>query len=139
MALRKLTAQQVRELAQSSLLACGASHLQASAIADMLRAAEEDGCSSHGLFRLPAFLEGCAGGRVDARAVPVVSNPLPAVVRVERFKKARAAEPQRLGLWQHACLSRGLVRCDVCDLDAHYVRAFIAYSHQRLWAAAVED
>jgi len=93
MALRKLTAQQVRELAQSSLLACGASHLQASAIADMLRAAEEDGCSSHGLFRLPAFLEGCAGGRVDARAVPVVSNPLPAVVRVDaRGGFAQAAE-----------------------------------------------
>ncbi|EOD32004.1 hypothetical protein EMIHUDRAFT_462681 [Emiliania huxleyi CCMP1516] len=93
MALRKLTAQQVRELAQSSLLACGASHLQASAIADMLRAAEEDGCSSHGLFRLPAFLEGCAGGRVDARAVPVVSSPLPAVVRVDaRGGFAQAAE-----------------------------------------------
>ena len=93
MALRKLTAQQVREFAQSSLLACGASHLQASAIADMLRAAEEDGCSSHGLFRLPAFLEGCAGGRVDARAVPVVSSPLPAVVRVDaRGGFAQAAE-----------------------------------------------
>jgi hypothetical protein len=36
-----------------------------------------------GLFRLPAFLEGCNGGVVKKQAEPVVCDLLPGIVRVD--------------------------------------------------------
>jgi len=54
-----MSVETIHKLCMTTLTACGASSLHAKAIADNLSAAERDGCKSHGLFRLPAFLKGC--------------------------------------------------------------------------------
>jgi LDH2 family malate/lactate/ureidoglycolate dehydrogenase len=64
-------------------LKCGASASHAKAITEMLTAAERDGCHSHGLFRLPSFLNGCTGGLLNPAAEPEVLDLLPGVVKVD--------------------------------------------------------
>ena len=49
----------------------------------MLTSAERDGCHSHGLYRLPAFLDGCTGGVLNPSAEPEVIDVLPGVVKVD--------------------------------------------------------
>ena len=131
MALRKLTVKQVRDLAHSSLLACGASQIHATAIADMLRAAEEDGCSSHGLFRLPAFLEGCTGGKVNTKAVPLVSSPLASVVRVNACGGfAQAAEAAGLPKLVSKAKQHGVAMMGVAN--AHGMSGAMWYPAEQL-------
>ena len=114
--MRKLSLQQVRELANSSLVTCGASPLHASAITEMIYAAECDGCTSHGLFRLPSFLKGCIGGKVDVAAVPAVSSPLPGVVRVDACGGfAQAAEAAGLPLLLTKAKSQGVAMMGVTN------------------------
>ena len=79
----KLSLEEVRTFCNSSLLECGASLRHASAITETLTAAERDGCSSHGLFRLPSFLESLLRGTVDGAAEAEVAAVLPGVVRVD--------------------------------------------------------
>lgn len=67
-----LPIQKVYEICNRALLRHGASAKQANAIAKMLTAAERDGCHSHGLYRLPAFVQGCSS--VNVKAVPSVKE-----------------------------------------------------------------
>lgn len=78
-----LTLDQVHALAYEALFANGFSSEQARAIADTVTAAERDLCSSHGLFRIAFYVNALNNPRVDASAVPVVSELAPAVVRVD--------------------------------------------------------
>ena len=54
--MKRLKLEKARELCHRCLLQQGASDLQARPITDLLIAAERDGCTSHGLYRLPAFV-----------------------------------------------------------------------------------
>ena len=87
--MRRLSISSVRKLCVSRLAECGASEAHSNAIADILTRAEADGCHSHGLFRLPAFLKGCLGPHVDARAEPLVSDIAAGAVKVD----ARGGSP----------------------------------------------
>ena len=49
-----LTLDEVHRIATEALRARGYSQRHARAIADTVTAAERDGCTSHGLFRIPA-------------------------------------------------------------------------------------
>lgn len=73
----------IESLASRALLASGFSEAQAGAIAVTVTAAERDGCTSHGLFRIPFYIAALANERVDARAVPLVHADESAVVHVE--------------------------------------------------------
>jgi delta1-piperideine-2-carboxylate reductase len=52
-------------------------------IARVLVEAERDGTASHGLFRISGYLATLKSGHVDGRAVPVVDDVAPGVVRID--------------------------------------------------------
>ncbi len=70
-------------MARLALQGQGFSEDQANAIADTITAAERDGCTSHGLFRVPFYVNALGNPGTDAKAVPVLSHPAPALVRVD--------------------------------------------------------
>lgn len=68
---------------QAALEAGGFGRVQAAALARVVAAAERDGCSSHGLYRLDGMLASARAGIVDPRAEPVAApDDGTAVVRV---------------------------------------------------------
>lgn len=75
--------QELRELATAVLEAAGASPEIAATVAAALLAAELDGIASHGLSRLPFYADQVKSGKVDGKAVPEVSCPATALVRVD--------------------------------------------------------
>lgn len=79
----RLTLDEVRELALRALLAKGFSEPQGRAIADTVTAAERDGCTSHGLFRIPFYVAALANEGVDPRAEPAVLADDTAIVHVD--------------------------------------------------------
>ena len=81
--LTRLTLEEVHALALQVLRAQGVSELQARAIADTITAAERDDCKSHGLFRLPGYVNSVRSGKVTPDAVPQVHELAPAVVQVD--------------------------------------------------------
>ncbi|EPC00419.1 hypothetical protein L861_14190 [Litchfieldella anticariensis FP35 = DSM 16096] len=74
--------EQARELALEAMHGRGFGEAEAEATVDALLAAERDGLPSHGLSRLPFYLDQAASGKVDAGAVPSVEID-GAVVRVD--------------------------------------------------------
>ena len=80
---RNLKLQQVQELAQSALLANGFSAAQAAAIADTVTAAERDECTSHGLFRIPFYVNALKNPATNAAAEPKLTVTESAVVHVD--------------------------------------------------------
>ena len=79
----RLSLEQVHALALQVLRAQGVSDPQACAIADTITAAERDDCKSHGLFRLPGYVNSVQSGKVTPDAVPQVHELAPAVVQVD--------------------------------------------------------
>jgi len=78
-----LTIAEADGLARQVLLACGLGEDHAAAVAQTMVAGERDGCTSHGLYRLLVAANSVARGVVVPDAVPVVSEPAPALVRVD--------------------------------------------------------
>jgi delta1-piperideine-2-carboxylate reductase len=78
-----LSLEQAHNLALRALLARGFSEAQGRAAADTMIAAERDLCTSHGLFRLPLYINSLTGPKVDAKAVPEMSDLAPGVLRVD--------------------------------------------------------
>lgn len=67
----------------AALRAAGCDDSHARAAAQVLVRAEEDGCTSHGLFRLPGFLAALKCGKATGDAAPDVTPLAPGVVRVD--------------------------------------------------------
>lgn len=78
-----LSLDEVHALSLKSLLAHGCDQENALAIADQTRQAEADLCQTHGLFRIPWYVNGLKSGRVDGKARPHVEQLAPAVLRVD--------------------------------------------------------
>ncbi len=78
-----LSLDKVHRLATSALGNQGASADQARAVADNVTGAERDGCTSHGLFRIPGYAASLASGKVTGDAVPTVHDLAPGVVKVD--------------------------------------------------------
>ena len=83
MTARTLTLDEVEALALSALLAAGASAISAASVARSTRAAERDGIRSHGLLYIPIYAEHLRCGKVDGTAVPQVTQPRAASIRVD--------------------------------------------------------
>lgn len=83
MADRHMTLDEVEALAKAALRAAGAQEGAAAAVARSTRLAERDGIRSHGLLYIPIYAEHLRCGKVDASAVPVVTQPRPASIRVD--------------------------------------------------------
>jgi (2R)-3-sulfolactate dehydrogenase (NADP+) len=78
-----LPADFLRELATRGLVAAGATTANATSAAAALVAAELDGLPSHGLSRLPFYAEQISRGKVNGTAVPTLSRPAAAMLRVD--------------------------------------------------------
>ena len=73
---------QARELAMAAMRGRGFADALAAPTVTALLAAERDGLASHGLSRLPFYLDQAASGKVDASAVPQLETD-GAVIRVD--------------------------------------------------------
>ena len=82
-AMINLDLQTIRDVATAALLRAGCDEANARATAAVLVRAEEDGCTSHGLFRLPGFLAALACGKARGDVAPVVTRLAPGVLRVD--------------------------------------------------------
>jgi len=78
-----LTLDEIFELAKKTLLANGCDDETASILSDLIRNAERDGSVSHGLFRLPAYVTGLKGGKINGKGKPEVKKISPSVIKVE--------------------------------------------------------
>lgn len=78
-----LSLTEVNSLATAALRGQGFSEAQAGAIATTLTAAERDGCTSHGLFRVPFYVRALQNANTNPCAVPTLDRPKAAVVRVD--------------------------------------------------------
>lgn len=72
-----------REIARRVLEASGTRADNADAVARALVAAEADGLASHGLSRLPAYADQAKSGKVDGRAVAVLTETAPGALIVD--------------------------------------------------------
>lgn len=79
----RLEPAEARELAEQALLASGAGHKAAAALAAAIIAAELDGIASHGLAYLPTYCEHLRCGKVIGSAEPRLERPKPAALVVD--------------------------------------------------------
>ncbi|MDJ0275651.1 Ldh family oxidoreductase [Sphingomonas sp. 2R-10] len=80
---RTLTLDEVRDLARATLRKVGLGEEHVVAVAETMVAGERDGCASHGLYRLLVAARSVSSGVVVPDAVPVMSEPARALVRVD--------------------------------------------------------
>ncbi len=73
----------VETIANDCLMACGASPLQAAAVARSIRDAEAEGTRSIGLGYLPWYCGHLKAGKIAGHARPVVRQPKPGAVEVD--------------------------------------------------------
>jgi (2R)-3-sulfolactate dehydrogenase (NADP+) len=78
-----MTLDEINALALAALVAAGATQEQAQPLAAAVAAAEADGIASHGLAYVPTYCEHLRCGKVDGKAVPVVSKPKPSLLVVD--------------------------------------------------------
>lgn len=120
---------ELADLATRALVNAGASRENAAAVAAALVAAELDGLSSHGLSRLPFYADQVKSGKVDGKAVPEVTRPAPAVIRVDaRSGFAFPAINAGLEAAAQAIRETGIVAVAIanshhCGVAGHHVEA----------------
>lgn len=112
-----ISVDQARELAMAAMHGRGFGEAEAAATVEALLGAERDGLPSHGLSRLPFYLDQTASGKVDASAVPQIETD-GAVVRVDA----------RHGL-AFPAVERGLEAGYQCVAQAGIAAVAIAHSH----------
>jgi len=78
----RLSLAAIRELAETVLAANGCDPSNAAAVARTVAAAERDGATSHGLFRIPGYVAALRNWRVNGAAAPSAEAVTPAFLRV---------------------------------------------------------
>ena len=78
-----MTLDALSDLARDKLRSGGLAPDHADAVAETMVAGERDGCASHGIYRLLVAVNSIRAGVVVPDAVPVVSEPARALVRVD--------------------------------------------------------
>ncbi len=79
----RLTLDEAHRTATEALRARGYSERHARAIADTVTAAERDGCTSHGLFRIPFYVKALQEANVSPDAEPTFRDLAPAVLHAD--------------------------------------------------------
>ncbi len=79
----RLPPDEARALLARVFRACGAAEASAGSVASAMVEAERIGQSGHGLRRLPTYAAQLVAGKVDGRAVPVLTRPRPAAVAID--------------------------------------------------------
>ena len=122
-------------LARDVLLAAKTSPENATIVAEALVAAELDGIGSHGLARLLAYADQAEAGKVDGFAVPEVTRPATAVVRVDAkdgfaFPAIRAGlrvVEERLG--ENGIVALPIAHSHHCGVAGHHVEHLARRGH----------
>lgn len=83
MTMEIMTLDEIQKLAMRALTRAGANADNATAIADTVAAAERDGASAHGLFRIPGYVAGLKSGKVNGNADPQPANNGGVVIRCD--------------------------------------------------------
>ena len=78
-----LTLDEVHQIATEALRAKGYAERHAGAIADTVTAAERDECTSHGLFRIPFYVNALLKANVSPDAEPTFRDLAPAVLQAD--------------------------------------------------------
>lgn len=78
-----LSLAEIEKTAADCLHRHGCDDENAAAVAQVIAAAERDGCHSHGLMRLAGYVAALDSGKVNGKARPEISRIAPAVLRVE--------------------------------------------------------
>jgi delta1-piperideine-2-carboxylate reductase len=73
----------LKQLISSVLSSKGLNLKSSESIASVVCDAERDGCSSHGLFRVPGYIHSLTAGGVKGDAEPIVSDAAPGLVTVD--------------------------------------------------------
>jgi delta1-piperideine-2-carboxylate reductase len=100
----------------------GMSARNAALVAAVVAAAERDGAASHGLLRMDGYIATLKSGWVDGAAVPVVTQPAPAIVAVDaRNGFAQVALDAAREAAMDTVRQQGLAV--VCIRDSHHFAA----------------
>lgn len=78
---RRISTSDLAALLKAIFLRHGCSDLVATLLADNMAAAERDGAHSHGIFRIAGNLGSLDSGWVDGKAIPVIEDTAPGVLR----------------------------------------------------------
>ncbi|KAK3259620.1 hypothetical protein CYMTET_31390 [Cymbomonas tetramitiformis] len=95
----RMTISEVHALCMRGLIAHKLNFESAHALANVITAAERDGCRSHGLFRLPHYIDSLRYGLVDPETCPKLLPSAGSAVRVDA-QKSFGALAWQLGLPQ---------------------------------------
>ncbi|WP_306150277.1 MULTISPECIES: Ldh family oxidoreductase [unclassified Roseibium] len=79
---QSLTLAEIEDLAFRALVAAGTSEENARPLAVATAATEADGVASHGLAYIPIYCEHVQCGKVDGKAVPILTQPRAGVISV---------------------------------------------------------
>ena len=71
-----LSLDEIYELAKKTLLANGCDEETSNILSELIMKAERDGSLSHGLFRLPAYVEGLKSGKINGKTRPEIKKIL---------------------------------------------------------------
>ena len=72
-----MTLDEIEDLAFRALVAAGTSESNARPLAEATASTEADGVASHGLAYIPIYCEHVQCGKVDGKAMPVLTRPTP--------------------------------------------------------------
>ena len=108
-----------RELARNVLRSAGVTETNAEPVVRALVAAEAEGLASHGLVRLPMYVDQVKVGKVDGRAVPVVAETAPGAVTVDA-KCGFAFPAVAAGLQRAAAMARTSGTVGVAVANSHH-------------------
>ena len=71
---------EIKKLVTDVFLKQGCNKSNASALANTITKAEEDGSSSHGLFRVPGYVASLQSGKVNGNASPKLEKTTPVIL-----------------------------------------------------------
>ena len=77
----KMKLSEIKELVTNVFLKQGCDLVNAEALSKTITMAEEDGSSSHGLFRVPGYVASLQSGKVNGKASPIVSKTTPVILK----------------------------------------------------------
>ena len=78
-----LELEEIFNLAKKTLLANGCDDETATILGNLIKNAERDGSLSHGLFRLPSYVIGLKGGKINGKGNPEISKLTPCVIKID--------------------------------------------------------
>ena len=126
MTTESMNLQEIYDLAKNTLKRNGCNDLNANAVSKIIQAAEQDGSTSHGLFRLPGYIKALKSGKVNGNAVPKIIEKSPTIIQVDG-ENCFAPLAQEVGL---PVLAKATKKFGIAALSLTRVHHFAALWHE---------